>query len=388
MDKVATGTLPRIDFPGVKSKSSLARVLTDHLGRATGEGRKARWKCPWHPDRSPSLELWDGGKRWRCWPCGLQGDALDFITRYDRVDVVEAAKKLDPSIGAAKPHVFVGGAKPAPPRPPKPLEPEVECDKVTLNLEPWRDPEWQSAADRIVREAEARLWSPLGRDALAWLNDRGLGDHTIRRFRLGFIADHATSAPLACIAEDGRPRPIFARRGVTIPLVAPGAWYGEHEEPAGPRWVGIKVRRLRAKIWEPWDKADGPKNPMARGSKTGYAYPWPDLAPGADALICEGEIDALLAQQEIGHLVNVVTVGGALINPRPETLSALAGCPAWLIASDMDDAGDESSAAWRRRGGDRCRRLLLPTGKDIGDFVQAGGDLRAWLGGECKRLGL
>ncbi len=107
-----------------------------------------------------------------------------------------------------------------------------------------------------------------------------------------------------------------------------------------------------------------------------------------DALIAEGEIDALVAQQEVGHVVNVVTIGGARVSPRPEALSALAACPRWLVASDDDEAGDAGAAGWHRRGGDRCRRLLIPVGKDIGDLVESGGDLHSWLDSEPRRLGL
>jgi hypothetical protein len=35
--------------------------------------------------------------------------------------------------------------------------------------------------------------------------------------------------------------------------------------------------------------------------------------------------------------------------------------------------------------GVQARRALLPCGKDIGDFVEAGGDLRAWIAGESAR---
>ena len=55
----------------------------------------------------------------------------------------------------------------------------------------------------------------------------------------------------------------------------------------------------------------------------------------------------------------------------------------------MDDAGDGAAdAIWRPLAADKCRRLLIPHGKDIGEFVQAGGDPVGLLRSEAARLGI
>ena len=212
----------------------------------------------------------------------------------------------------------------------------------------WGDPAWQAAADALIRPAVRHLWAPGGQDALAWLYARGLADHTIRRFALGFVATNRWSDPLDALAG----RRLWAPRGIVIPWAAPGAWYTDLEEPAGPRWCGLAVRRLMADVARPWP-ADGagPKcSTAAQGSARGYGYPRPDLTPGVPVLIVEGEMDALLAFQEVGHMVNVVTTGGATIRPRPALVSALAGCPFWLMC-------DRHGRCWRRG---RRRHLAAP----------------------------
>ena len=100
---------------------------------------------------------------------------------------------------------------------------------------PGVDREWQAAADRSIRGAEALLWSAEGRDALAWLRARGLADHTIRRFRLGFSADGMA----------GRSAP----RGIVIPCghaggMAPASRPKVGRAPDGRRARGRPVAAL------------------------------------------------------------------------------------------------------------------------------------------------
>jgi hypothetical protein len=84
--------------------------------------------------------------------------------------------------------------------------------------------------------------------------------------------------------------------------------------------------------------------------------------------------------QEIGRLVNVLTVGGAKQGPRPEVLDALSACPLWLVATDRDATGVDGAWLWRDLDASRVRRRPAPRGfKDLGKFVEAGGDLSAWL---------
>lgn len=391
-----------IDFRRVAEGANLEAIITDDLGHPEMIARKPHWRCPWHNDSAPSLYLFDGGKRWRCWPCGITGDAIDWLTRREGVSAAEAARMIDPRIDGPddrptprrKPRR--SGSAHREPEPtgtgsPEAVAPDPTPTPEPAPADPWQTEEWQAAAGEIIERAAEVLWGLAGRDALAWLRGRGLADDTIARFRLGFLDDGAISAPLACLAgDDGRPRPIRASRGIVIPWAAPGGFYGRPSEPVtGPRWVGANVRRLMPDVGDSIPKGQAKCLALA-GSIRGHAYPWPEVLPSQGrlaALIVEGEIDALLAFQELGPIVHVVTVGGASQTPRPEALELLAGCPAWLIATDHDAAGSKAAQRFAELDPFRAKRLFLPA-KDVGEFVQAGGDLKAWLSSEFRRLGL
>ena len=366
MGKVATGS--RIDFASVLDRTDLRSRISSELGQPD---RSGRWRCPFHDDHNPSLGLIAEGRRFKCWACGAAGDALDWIVRREGISVVEAARKLDPTSPAIR----------QPSRPSVKPVPPLKLARICG----WHDAGWQAAAEDLVVNAEQLLWNKEGRPAFDWLKRRGLADHIISFFRLGFVLEWVQTDPVEVLADKQGKRGIKAPRGITFPWVGPNSAYSGPVEPT-PRWAGINVRKLMPNVADAWV---GPDKCMAVvGSERGYSYPHCDLASGVPCLITEGEIDALLAFQEIGHLVNVVTAGGAKTQPQRELLSELAGCPYWLIATDHDDAGDEASAEWRARNPAKSRRLQLPHGKDIGEFVQDGGNLREWLLSELDRLGL
>jgi DNA primase len=375
-----TTTASTIDFDQIRAAADLESIITADLGQPA-PGR--RWLCPYHEDRHPSLALTPDRRHWRCWSCGERGDVLDWVTRREGIPLVEAVRQLDPTAAPDPWEMPVSHRPPAtsPTSPAGASAAPPQVDRPSAPTEPaWLNPEWQAAVDRIVYQAEAALWSSDGRRALDWLRSRGLADCTITRFRLGYVASDFNTDPIGVLGHDdrGRPKRLWVRRGILLPWVAPQAVYSATVE-CEHRWVGANVRRLAA---DPFSPIDSPKCMALAGSTRGYLYPWPEIMSSQGirpALLCEGEIDALLAEQAAGHLVIVGTVGGANQNPHRKALAALARCPVWLIAMDHDEAGVEAARAWRERAPHKARRVLLPWGKDLGEFVQSGGDIVTWL---------
>ena len=365
---------PRIDFKATAERADLrALIVADR-----GEPVRGKWICPFHPDQSPSLGLIADGHRFKCWACGETGDAIEWVVRRENVSNVEAARRLDPSLGS--PDDRRGPrARPAEPRQTIPIRPEPRHPV-------WRSPDWQAAVEAIVSQTEADLWEPAGRRALDWLRGRGLADLTLRRFRVGFSPIWQASEPVEALRDGDGPQPIKLAPGVVLPWPAPTIGEGDD----GPQWTGCNVRRLAADPSAPLPPKV-PKYQAIAGSARGFGYPWPELLPtqiGPPALVVEGEPDALIASQEVGDIAHAITVGGATQEPDPSALGFLARCPWLLIATDYDGPGIEAAGRWIARFPHKARRLVLPHGKDIGEFSQVGGDVRAWLKDELHRLGI
>ena len=370
---------PSIVFAEVIHRADLEALLTADLGPARMVGGIPHWRCPWHEDENPSLYLFDDGRRWRCWPCDKKGDALDWLVKREGITLGEAARRLDG--GSISP----AGAKTK-------LRPPVSRPAPENRLAAWQYPAWQSAVDRVVREAEDALWSPPGRQALDCLRGRGLEDQTISRFRLGYVARDYNTDPLEVLGVDqqGRPRGLWVRRGVTIPWNRPGSWYStqdDHDGDPGPRWVGCNLRRL------PSGDLTGdldPKYWALQGSERGHGYPWPDAtAQGMSVLVTEGEFDALIAWQEVGHLVNVVTFGGVGQAISAEARQYLDALPRWLLAFDNDrnHAGSKAALKLRDLNPNKARIGFLKGANDLNGLHRSGESIGDWLRSEFARLG-
>lgn len=51
--------------------------------------------CPFHADRTPSFTIYDSGRRYKCFGCGVGGDVLDFVQRAYGVAFTDAIQMLE-----------------------------------------------------------------------------------------------------------------------------------------------------------------------------------------------------------------------------------------------------------------------------------------------------
>lgn len=331
---MSTRTSPgrRSDWKSARDGVDLAAVATGLLGPAPGRvgerGRRLWWPCPFHEDRNPSFCVDPGRVFWRCFGCGEHGDAASLVMRLEGLTFPEAVARLT-------------GGGPAPsrsarPHPMRPARTEPEAPNGMPHAE----------ALALIAESSARLWSPEGAGALAYLTGpRGLSTDTIRAARLGWTPG------VRLVSRDGRP---YTARGVVIP------WLD------GDRLALLKIRQpegVRPKYAEAF--RDRPAS-----------YPGPGaIRPGRPLVVPEGEFDALLLAQEFGELAAVVTLGSASARPAPGLVAPWLASPLWYIATDADDAGDKAAAGWPPR----ARRARPPTPfNDWTEARQAGLDLRRW----------
>ena len=108
---------------------------------------------------------------------------------------------------------------------------------------------------------------------------------------------------------------------------------------------------------------------------------------GCPLLLCEGELDALLAIQELSDLVDVATLGGAGRRCLGHWLLWLLPYRRILAAYDADGAGRQGAAYLESLSG-RVQGIRVPHGRDLSGFHAEGGDLRTWLGSHLASLGI
>ena len=358
MPKYRRKQLSGIDFDAIHDAADVRTVAETYLEPAREKGR---FVCPSCGKGNVTARP----KVWGCWSCsahdaeGIGRDAIGLVALATSTSRIDAAKRLagDLGIGPMVPTAAPGrpGQRPAvQPKPTGPEPPDLES--------------WSRGLGEALHEAHGRLLDQAddtSRRAWDYLIRRGLLPETIEAARLGVnLHWRQFHGPLP-----GEDKPCFLPPGIVLP------WYGPHGV------AGANVRQFHVELHD--------KYIMAKGSRRWWLYPalppcW-DEWPGP-VVVVEGEFDALLANQEFGGLLPVVTAGGA--NCRPSELQEphkLARFARLLIATDDDDAGHNCRDAWL----DFSRRAVpvdLPGGKDLSEAYAAGADLRSWLFDVCRGL--
>jgi DNA primase len=216
---------------------------------------------------------------------------------------------------------------------------------------------WQKRGMEFIAEAEAIMWSPDGQAALNYLHKRGLKDGTIKRYRLGFCPyDKYEQADVWGYALESSK--VWLAKGITIPNINRETLWS------------INIRRPDST----------PKYIKVKGSRN--ALFGANNLVGADVgLLCEGEFDCIIADQEIGDAIGVATLGGASQRLDLATWGPyLMRLQTIFVVYDSDSAGVRGAEDLAHLG-NRLKRITLPDGnwKDINDYILAGGDLWAWL---------
>src|SRR5204863_4103144 len=108
-------------------------------------------------------------------------------------------------------------------------------------------------------------------------------------------------------------------------------------------------------------------------------------------VMAEGEYDKLLLQQIAGDLAGVATLGSQTNPLTSFWMHNLLDAEIILVAYDTD-LDKKTARPKSERGAQKLLYLsprihpaIIPNGKDITEYWQAGGDLRAWLSVELAK---
>lgn len=135
-------------------KIDIVEVVSSYIElRRVGNNFVAR--CPFHPDDTPSFYVSPSKGIFKCFGCGVGGDAVKFVSLYENIDYWEALEKL------AKRYNI-----------PLNVNRKSADDKLLLAL--------QLVADFYHQELAS------SKPALQYLQSRGINSSTIKKFHLGF----------------------------------------------------------------------------------------------------------------------------------------------------------------------------------------------------------
>lgn len=149
----------------VKDRLDVVDVLSSYM-KLQKAGINYKGRCPFHSEKTPSFFVSPERQIWHCFGCSKGGDMFEFVKEIESVDFPEALKIL-----ASRAGIELEQYKPKP----------GESADIKQRL--------LAVVELATKFFEKQFQSTLGKEALAYLYNRGLTDETIKEFRLGFAPD-------------------------------------------------------------------------------------------------------------------------------------------------------------------------------------------------------
>lgn len=340
----------------VKERIRTALDIADVVGEvvALKPAGKDRLKglCPFHAEKTPSFHVHAGRGFYYCFGCGAKGDLFDFAMQTRSIDFFEALQVLGARAGI-----------------------EVETVRTTGKQGKRRD--LLSVNSLAETWFKAQLHDEVGREAKAYLLERGLSEESIETWGLGFAPDswdgllkHALTEgvrdddllAVGLITENERGRRYDRFRGrIMFPI----------RDRLG-RVVGFSGRVLGDEVPK---YVNTPETELFDKGAILYGL---DRARGAireqgECIVVEGYMD-VIALHQTGFLTAVAALGATLTEAQAQALSRL-DVHRLFLAFDADDAGQRAVLSGLDQSVGRqflVRAIRVPHGKDPADVVLAG----------------
>lgn len=148
----------------LRENNDIISVAQDYV-ELKRSGSSYMCRCPFHSEKSPSCSFSPDKQLFHCFGCGAGGDVVTFIRRIENLDFMDAVRFLAQRAGMSMP------------------EDNGNRDNSEKRRRMY---EMQREAGKFFHQ---KLFSPEGEVGLSYLRRRGLSDHTIKKFGLGYAAD-------------------------------------------------------------------------------------------------------------------------------------------------------------------------------------------------------
>jgi DNA primase len=337
----------------IKDRLNVADVIAGYIPiKKAGASFKAL--CPFHNEKTPSLNISPAKQIWHCFGCGEGGDIFGFVMKYENLEFRDALKILADKAGVKLPSF-------------RPENKQVQDEKELLIR---------------INDFAARYYhkvlmeDPRGKSALEYLKGRGLTEGTIKQWQIGFAPDdfHALEKALmtkkvnlleaikaGVISKNERGQMYDRFRGrITFPIFD---YFGNT--------VGFSARILNddgksAKY------INSPETVVYNKSKIlfGLNFAKEAIRKADEAIIVEGQMDCISPHQ--AGFKNVVASSGTALTEA--SLMQLARLTKNLkFCFDADAAGQTAS---RRAGelalkqGFRLKVIVLNNAKDPDELIK------------------
>ncbi|MDD2463463.1 MAG: DNA primase [Desulfobulbus sp.] len=152
----------------VKDAADIVQVIGEHveLKRA---GARFSGRCPFHNEKTPSFSVNPQGQFYHCFGCGEHGDVFSFVMKFHHMDFPDALKMLAQKFGVDLPERKLS-----------------ESEQAHLRQ---RDSLYQANEEAVLVYQQCLRHPKLGQNARNYLEQRGVPQEFVERYRLGYAPD-------------------------------------------------------------------------------------------------------------------------------------------------------------------------------------------------------
>jgi DNA primase len=318
--------IPDAVIDEIRDRVDVVAVIGRHM-ELKRAGRTWKGCCVFHGERTPSFHVYPEDKHFKCYGCGAYGDVFGFLQRLEGKEFPEVVRDLAREVGIEIPE-----------------EQEESADQKRRRKE---RKEILAACDAAARYWAARLQSKYGAGARRYLEERGVTQESVQRFRLGVAADEWNDLPRR-VADKGVGVDALLRAGLVIEKKEKGGSYDRFRDrlmfpiaAMDGQVIGFGGRALPGS--EKDDKGakyiNTPETPAYKKSRVLYGL---DLARETirrtrRAVLVEGYFD-VIGLHQVG-VTSAVAVCGTALTPEHVELLARCDCREVTILFDGDSAG-------------------------------------------------
>ncbi len=153
----------------LKLQADIVRIVGDYVSLKKSGAQNYSGLCPFHKEKTPSFSVHATKQFYYCFGCGEKGDVFKFVQKIENVTFPEAVRTVAQKIGVALPKTTFSS------------EAEAKDARLRTAL--------LDVHERACAFFQECLRRPEGARAREYLAERGLGDETINKFRIGFAPD-------------------------------------------------------------------------------------------------------------------------------------------------------------------------------------------------------
>jgi DNA primase len=149
----------------VRAAADIVKIVGDYV-KLRKAGANYMGLCPFHQEKTPSFAVHPAKQIFHCFGCGVGGDVFKFVMMIDSLTFPEALRRVAEKVGVTISESFGEAA----------YDPNA---RIRAELYKMHEVAAKFFSGQLTGTAEGRL-------ARAYLEDRGLNDEAVGRFRLGY----------------------------------------------------------------------------------------------------------------------------------------------------------------------------------------------------------